>query len=148
MGDMSEGDRGSTVVKVLRYKSEGRWFDQVKYHGGELWWSWTARRLAIIRRTIPQNIPIEWTVFPECAIYPNTRHRAVLWILAQLVSYRMTSTAGDALDEYVEYIRRKKATMYQQPNRSKLVANYMCVIDKWSQTHAGTKRCEDARHMS
>ena len=22
-----EGDRGSTVVKVLRYKSEGRWFD-------------------------------------------------------------------------------------------------------------------------
>jgi hypothetical protein len=23
----SLGDRGSTVVKVLRYKSEGRWFD-------------------------------------------------------------------------------------------------------------------------
>jgi hypothetical protein len=22
-----EGDRGSTVVKVLRYKSKGRWFD-------------------------------------------------------------------------------------------------------------------------
>jgi len=24
---LSEGDRGSTVVKVLYYKSEGRWFD-------------------------------------------------------------------------------------------------------------------------
>jgi hypothetical protein len=24
---VSSGDRGSTVVKVLRYKSEGRWFD-------------------------------------------------------------------------------------------------------------------------
>jgi hypothetical protein len=24
---MLSGDRGSTVVKVLRYKSEGRWFD-------------------------------------------------------------------------------------------------------------------------
>jgi hypothetical protein len=23
----TSGDRGSTVVKVLRYKSEGRWFD-------------------------------------------------------------------------------------------------------------------------
>jgi hypothetical protein len=23
------GDRGSTVVKVLRYKSEGRWFDHM-----------------------------------------------------------------------------------------------------------------------
>ena len=27
-----KGDRGSTVVKVLRYKSEGRWFDPS--------WSW------------------------------------------------------------------------------------------------------------
>jgi hypothetical protein len=24
---ITTGDRGSTVVKVLRYKSEGRWFD-------------------------------------------------------------------------------------------------------------------------
>ena len=26
-GSISVGDRGSTVVKVLCYKSEGRWFD-------------------------------------------------------------------------------------------------------------------------
>jgi hypothetical protein len=26
------GDRGSTVVKVLSYKSEGRWFDPRWYH--------------------------------------------------------------------------------------------------------------------
>ena len=26
------GDRGGTVVKVLRYKSEGRWFDSRWYH--------------------------------------------------------------------------------------------------------------------
>jgi len=26
------GDRGSTVVKVLCYKSEGRWFDPSWYH--------------------------------------------------------------------------------------------------------------------
>ena len=26
------GDRGSTVVKVLRYKSEGRWFDPSLRH--------------------------------------------------------------------------------------------------------------------
>jgi hypothetical protein len=28
-----KGDRGSTVVKVLRYKSEGRWFDLRWCHG-------------------------------------------------------------------------------------------------------------------
>jgi hypothetical protein len=27
------GDRGSTVVKVLRYKSQGRWFDHIWCHG-------------------------------------------------------------------------------------------------------------------
>jgi hypothetical protein len=27
------GDRGSTVVKVQRYKSEGRWFDPRWCHG-------------------------------------------------------------------------------------------------------------------
>jgi hypothetical protein len=27
------GDRGSTLVKVLRYKSEGRWFDPRWCHG-------------------------------------------------------------------------------------------------------------------
>ena len=26
------GDRGGTVVKVLRYKSEGRWFDSRWFH--------------------------------------------------------------------------------------------------------------------
>ena len=29
---ISGGDRGSTVVKVLRYKSEGRWFHSIWYH--------------------------------------------------------------------------------------------------------------------
>ena len=27
-----KGDRGSTVVKLLRYKSEGRWFDSKRCH--------------------------------------------------------------------------------------------------------------------
>jgi len=27
-----EGDRGSTVIKVLCYKSEGRWFDSIWCH--------------------------------------------------------------------------------------------------------------------
>jgi hypothetical protein len=29
---LMHGDRGSTVVKVLRYKSEGRWFDPRRCH--------------------------------------------------------------------------------------------------------------------
>jgi uncharacterized protein YqkB len=30
---MENTERGSTVVKVLRYKSEGRWFDPRLCHG-------------------------------------------------------------------------------------------------------------------
>jgi hypothetical protein len=32
MAAASMGDRGSTVVNVLRYKSEGRWFDPIWCH--------------------------------------------------------------------------------------------------------------------
>jgi hypothetical protein len=31
---IKKGDRGSTVVKVLCYKSEGRWFDPFRSHYG------------------------------------------------------------------------------------------------------------------
>jgi hypothetical protein len=70
---------------------------------------WTATKIAIILRTIPRNIPIDWTIYPECDIYRKTRHRAVLWLLAELVSFRMTQTEGDTICDYVTYVRQNKA---------------------------------------
>jgi hypothetical protein len=97
---------------------------------GEQIWSWTAKKIAIILRTIPQTIPVEWTIFPDLAIYPTTRHRAVIWILAQLVCYCIHNTADDTTENYVEYVRRNKAKIYDQHNRQNLVATYLCVLDE------------------
>jgi len=44
---VSVGDRGSTVVKVLCYKSEGRWFDSSWCHKILLIALWTWGRLSL-----------------------------------------------------------------------------------------------------
>jgi hypothetical protein len=97
---------------------------------GTLCWDWTATKIAIILRTIPRNVPIEWTIYPECDIYPKTRHRAVLCLLAQLVSFRMTQTDWDTMRDYITYVRQNKARIYQHKNRRKMMANYLCVVDE------------------
>jgi hypothetical protein len=60
-----DGDRGSTVVKVLCYKSD-------------------KRRIVWILRIDPAHIPPDWTTRPQFRLWPTERHRAVLWILAQM----------------------------------------------------------------
>jgi hypothetical protein len=93
-------------------------------------WDLTLNKIARILRTIPRNIPTEWTIYPECDICPKTRHRAVLRLLAQQVSFRLTQTEGDTICDYVTYGRRNKARIYQHKNRRKMIANYLCVEDE------------------
>jgi len=51
-------------------------------------WNWTKRRIAWILPTDPANIPQDWTTRPKFQLRPPQRHRAVLWILVQMVWYR------------------------------------------------------------
>ena len=50
-------------------------------------WQWTQRRIAWILRTDPRNIPKDWTTHPHFRLWLPQRHRAITWILAQLVWY-------------------------------------------------------------
>ena len=60
-----DGDRGSTVVKVLCYKSD-------------------KRRIVWILRIDPAHIPPDWTTRPQFRLWTPQGHLAVLWILAQM----------------------------------------------------------------
>ena len=51
-------------------------------------WLWTKRRIAWILRIDPVHTPPDRTR-PQFRIWPAQRHRAVLWILAQMVWYRI-----------------------------------------------------------
>jgi hypothetical protein len=52
-------------------------------------WLWTKRRIAWILRIDTAHIPPDWTTRPQFRLLPPRRHRAVLCILAQMVSYRI-----------------------------------------------------------
>jgi hypothetical protein len=56
---------------------------------GRLMWDWTRGRLAVILRNVTRSIPEEWLLRPTLSIWPPKRRRAVLWILAPLVAYRL-----------------------------------------------------------
>jgi hypothetical protein len=52
-------------------------------------WCWTKERLAWLLRIDPRHIPDDWCLRPQFLTWPPQRHRAILWILAHFVSYRM-----------------------------------------------------------
>jgi hypothetical protein len=45
---------------------------------GKCIWKWTRKKLALMRRTVPERIPSEWLLQPHFTMWPPTRRRAVL----------------------------------------------------------------------
>jgi hypothetical protein len=95
--------------------------------------TWTATKIATIVRTNTKYIPTDWTLCPTCEIWPRRRKRAVLWLLAQLVTYRQENYHATKLLDYVDYVRCWKEKLYTNPRRRSLVANYLLVVDEWLQ---------------
>jgi hypothetical protein len=97
---------------------------------GALIWRWTASKIARILSTVAKNITQDWLLRPRCEIQPPTRKRAVLWILAQLVIFRLDEYHKTSLLEYINYVRQKKIALYALPKCSNLVANYLSVVEE------------------
>jgi hypothetical protein len=93
-------------------------------------WNWTATKIAIILRTAARYIPEEWTLCPSFDIWPLTRNRAVLWMLAQLVIFRQENYNVPSLMEYISYVRLSKEMLYTHPRRRTLVAKFLMVVHK------------------
>jgi len=61
-------------------------------HGTEIW-EWTRRRMAMILRVDPRYIPSDRLLTPYFNFWPPRRLRAIQWILAHIVWYRMQRAA-------------------------------------------------------
>ena len=57
MVNKSTGHRGSAVVKVLCYKSEGRWFDSRWCHRISHWHNPSDRTMALAQKLVPGSFP-------------------------------------------------------------------------------------------
>jgi hypothetical protein len=92
-------------------------------------WNWTRSKIASIMRTSAVNIATEWLTRPQIKLWPQQRNRAMLWILVKYVSYRLDTQRSQLLQELMDFMRRAKWKIYKSSNRSKLVANFLTVLD-------------------
>ena len=92
-------------------------------------WQWTTRKLALILRTIPTRIPSEWLLRPQRALWPPTRRRAVMWILANIVLFGTRPNQEVTVRDFIAFMQANKYKLYQTVKRRLLVANYPCVLD-------------------
>ena len=92
-------------------------------------WEQTRSVIARILRSSAACIPNEWLLRPSFRLWPTQRQRAVLWVLAQFVYYRLNRPRILSRHDLMDFLRRAKWKLYRQPHRSTKVANFLIVID-------------------
>ena len=116
---------GSAAARLL-----GLW---VRVCGeGPVTWNWTKKLLAYILRVDHRQITQNWTIRPDFQHWPPQRQAAVLWIVAHFVHYRLLSQRRLSLQDYVDFMRRARWKLYQQPLSPRPTGRYLEVID-WPQ---------------
>jgi hypothetical protein len=104
-------------------------------------WAWTKRRIAWILHTDPANIPMDWTTRPQFQLWPPTRNRAVLRILAQMVWYSINEDRTCSVQDYCDFLRRTRWKTYRAKRRHQCVGNYMASLQErmspWSRRTSG-----------
>jgi hypothetical protein len=96
---------------------------------GPILWCWTKKVLAAILRARHTEIPDAWAWCPDYAIRPPQRGRAVSWMVASFVRYRLWNQHGQSLHDYRAYLYQARREMYQRSIRKRLVGNYLEVFD-------------------
>ena len=75
---------------------------------GLVTWNWTRMKLGMVLRVNPNNIPKNWTIRPTFTFWPPQRHAAILWILANLVLYRLQTHRRLSLSDFMDFLRRSR----------------------------------------
>ena len=76
-------------------------------------WQWTQQKLALILRTISTRIPSDWLLRPQCALWPPTRRRAVMRILANVVLFRTRPNQELTLRDFIEFMQANTSCIKQ-----------------------------------
>jgi hypothetical protein len=77
----------------------------------------------------PRLIPDERTTKPQFQIWPPQRHRAILWLVAQITLYRGQGRRDLIPIDYMDSLRRHRCKIYQHHKRRELVGNYPRIIN-------------------
>jgi hypothetical protein len=98
-------------------------------------WHYMKPLLARMMRTIPTHIPDDWPFRPHLSIWPSQKHRAILWLLAYVVIFRMQQQSNLTLHDYMDFLHRTRWKLTRNKDGSTLVGNYLTVLDtNWKKT--------------
>jgi hypothetical protein len=80
-------------------------------------------------RTDPKRVPADWLLRPQFKLWPPQRHRALLWVMANLVVFRIHQGRDLTLHDYLDFLRLAKWKLYQTNDRTACVGKYLTNID-------------------
>ena len=92
-------------------------------------WQYTKTRIALILRTIPSRIPDEWILRPQFDIWPNKRNNAILWMITNVVIFRIQQRISLTLHDFMDFLLRTIWKLLNHKRGPNLVGNYLTVID-------------------
>ena len=91
-------------------------------------WKWTCQCIAQMLRTDWRRIPSDWLIRPLFKIWPPPRHHALLWLLANFVTFRLQTRRTLTHIEYYDFLPRARWKLDAMSNRGKLVGNYLRIV--------------------
>jgi len=94
----------------------------------QVMWDWTRESLATILWANMRHIPDVWLLRPTLSLWPPKRRRAVLWILAHFVLYRLQQRHTLTRHDYYDFLRRAKWKLQQATRWHERVGNYLRVL--------------------
>jgi len=98
---------------------------------GRTIWQYTKTLLARMLRTIPTRIPDEWILRPQFNIWPLTRHRAILWVAAHVIIFRIQQNTNLNLHDYMAFLHRSRRKWMRHKGGQDLEGNYLTVLDTY-----------------
>jgi hypothetical protein len=89
---------------------------------GQQMWECIRRSIAQNLRTDWRRIPSDWLHRPSFKLWPPPPHRAILWLLANFVSFRLQTRRTLTHVEYYDFLRRARWKINMR-NRGNLVGS-------------------------
>lgn len=90
-------------------------------------WHWTRARVALLLQTSPLYVPDPWLVFPNFSLWPRPKHHAVLWLVAHMVHYTITSRKVTSFIDCMDFMRKGGRKTYMWRKRTVTYRNYLDV---------------------
>jgi len=104
---------------------------QIACGEGRTIWCYTKTLPARMLRTIPARISDEWILRSQFTIWPSKRHRAILWVIANFVIFRIQQHTSLTFHEFMDFLHRSGWKLIRHKGGWNLVGNYLTVLDKY-----------------